>query len=110
VAGSVAVSGTCQKPGHGNRRRAAAAAVLIVPKHRKWSGDQLARSGGSGLVIAVGTLVDGIPESIVIGLILLSGGVVSAVAVAGIFLPNIPEGLSSATGMRKAGWSAKRRR
>ena len=33
---------------------------------------------------------------------------VSAVAVVGIFISNIPEGLSSATGMRHAGWSAMR--
>jgi len=77
-------------------------------KHRKRSGDQLARSGGSGLIIAAGALLDGIPESIVIGLSLLSGGAVSAVAVAGIFISNIPEGLSSASGMRRAGWSAIR--
>lgn len=77
-------------------------------KHRKRSGDQMARSGGSGLILAAGALLDGIPESIVIGLSLLSGGVVSAVAVIGIFISNIPEGLSSASGMRKAGWSATR--
>lgn len=77
-------------------------------KHRKRSGDQMARSGGSGLILAAGALLDGIPESIVIGLSLLSGGAVSAVAVIGIFLSNIPEGLSSASGMRKAGWSATR--
>jgi zinc transporter, ZIP family len=77
-------------------------------KHRKRSGDQMARSGGSGLILAAGALLDGIPESIVIGLSLLSGGVVSAVAVIGIFVSNIPEGLSSASGMRKAGWSATR--
>lgn len=77
-------------------------------KHRKRSGDQIARSGGSGLILAAGALLDGIPESIVIGLSLLSGGAVSAVAVIGIFLSNIPEGLSSASGMRKAGWSATR--
>jgi ZIP family zinc transporter len=68
----------------------------------------MARVGGSGTIIAAGALLDGIPESIVIGLSLLSGGAVSAVAVAGIFISNIPEGLSSATGMRRAGWSAMR--
>ena len=75
-------------------------------QHRKRSGDQMARSGGSEVVIAAGALLDGIPESIVIGLSLLAGGAVSAVAVVGIFVSNIPEGLSSASGMRRAGWSA----
>ena len=78
-------------------------------KHRKRSGDLQPsehQNSGSGAAIAIGALLDGIPESIVIGLSLLSGGVVSFVAVAAIFLSNIPEGLSSAAGMKKAGRSA----
>lgn len=79
-------------------------------KHRKRSGKGVqpseADAGGSGMAIAVGALLDGIPESIVIGLSLLQGGGVSLVAVIAIFLSNIPEGLSSAAGMRKAGRSA----
>ncbi|HEX5750973.1 MAG TPA: hypothetical protein VFZ09_32405 [Archangium sp.] len=60
----------------------------------------------SGLAIAVGALLDGIPESIVIGVSLLSGsGSVSLVAVAAVFLSNVPEGLSSASGMKKSGRS-----
>jgi ZIP family zinc transporter len=77
-------------------------------KHRKRSDGQPQESdtGGSGSAIAVGALLDGIPESIVIGLSLLKGGVVSTVAVVAIFLSNIPEGLSSSVGMKKAGRSA----
>lgn len=78
-------------------------------KHRKRSGAQQPNekeNPGSGLAIAVGALLDGIPESIVIGLSLLAGGAVSFVAVIAIFLSNIPEGLSSAAGMKKAKRSA----
>jgi ZIP family zinc transporter len=78
-------------------------------KHRKRSGEQQpseSEDSGSGLAIAVGALLDGIPESIVIGLSMLKGGVVSTVAVAAIFLSNVPEGLSSAAGMKKAKRSA----
>jgi ZIP family zinc transporter len=75
-------------------------------KHRKRSGagqpseeDQ----SGSGVAIAVGALLDGVPESIAIGLSILHGGAVSVATVAAIFLSNLPEGLSSSAGMRKAG-------
>jgi zinc transporter, ZIP family len=57
-------------------------------------------------VVATIMAFDGIPESIVISLSMLQGGTVSTVAVIAVFLSNLPEGLSSATGMRKAGRSA----
>jgi zinc transporter, ZIP family len=79
-------------------------------KHRKRSGGHQPsekENPGSGLAIAVGALLDGIPESIVIGVSLLDGGTVSLIAVVAIFLSNMPEGLSSAAGMKRAGRSAR---
>ena len=64
------------------------------------AGRQLRRNS-----IAIGSLLDGVPESVVLGTGLLAGGGVSPAMFAAIFLSNLPEGLSSATGMGKAGRS-----
>jgi ZIP family zinc transporter len=79
-------------------------------RHRKRSGlDQAeaqpseAEQGGSGTALALGALLDGVPESAVIGVSLLDGGAVSLVTVAAVFISNVPEGLSSSAGMKKAG-------
>lgn len=62
---------------------------------------------GSGAAIAVGALLDGIPESVVLGVGLLAGGSVSVSVLAAVFISNIPEGLSSAAGMKANGRSAR---
>ncbi|WNV88110.1 ZIP family zinc transporter [Umezawaea sp. Da 62-37] len=75
-------------------------------RHRKRSGDQQADEAGSGAAIAVGALLDGIPESVVLGLSLLSGGGVGVAVLVAVFISNVPEGLSSAAGMKRAGRGA----
>lgn len=58
-----------------------------------------------GLLIAAGAFLDGIPESLGLGLGLLNGGHVSLVMLVAIFLSNLPEGLASAAGLRREGRS-----
>jgi ZIP family zinc transporter len=79
-------------------------------RHRKRSGDEQPSEGqqpGSGAAIAVGALLDGIPESVVLGLSLLHGGGVGVPVLVAIFISNLPEGLSSAAGMKRNGRSAR---
>ena len=64
------------------------------------------QQSGNAMALALGALLDGIPESVVIGVSLIEGGKVGMVAVAAVFLSNLPEGLSSAAGMKKEGKSA----
>lgn len=75
-------------------------------RHRKRSGSQQPseqEDSGSGAAIAIGALLDGVPESVVLGLSLLGGGVVSAPVLAAIAISNLPEGLSSSAGMKRNG-------
>lgn len=74
-------------------------------QHRKRSGGQ--QSSDAGLAILCGAVLDGVPESAVIGVGLLAGGKIGVAFVVAVFLSNLPEGLSAATGMRKAGHSRR---
>jgi zinc transporter, ZIP family len=73
------------------------------PEHRA---SDRAGSPNNGSALALGALLDGIPESIVIGVSLLEGGSVGLVALIAVFLSNLPEGLSSAAGMKAEGRKA----
>ncbi len=72
-------------------------------RHRKRSHTQQPAANNTGLAIAAGTLLDGIPESMAIGLLVAGGGKLSIATIAAIFISNIPEALSSTAGMRRAG-------
>jgi zinc transporter, ZIP family len=79
-------------------------------RHRKRSGEQQPSEDeqeGSGSAIAIGALLDGIPESVVLGLSLLGGNGIGIPVLAAIFISNLPEGLSSAAGMKSNGRSAR---
>jgi ZIP family zinc transporter len=64
---------------------------------------QGAQAEGSPLAIVLGSVLDGIPESFVLGLTVLQGGV-SLSLLAGVALSNLPEGMSSSAGLKAAGW------
>lgn len=59
-------------------------------------------AGGAGVAIAIGALIDGIPESVVMGVSVLQGGI-SIPIVAAIAISNIPEGLGSTAALKRSG-------
>jgi ZIP family zinc transporter len=69
------------------------------------TGDQ---QSGSSLAIVLGTVLDGIPESMVIGLTILQGGAVGAAYLAAVFISNLPEAISSTSGLVTGGWPKPR--
>ncbi|KIL78404.1 ZIP family metal transporter [Bacillus badius] len=78
-------------------------------QHRKRSGEGSASpdASGSGMAIFIGTIMDAIPETAMIGLSLINGGVNPALITA-IFISNFPEGLSSTSGLLKGGFSKRK--
>ncbi len=60
-------------------------------------------AGNSGLAILLGTFLDGIPESFVVGASIAEGGSAGLVFIAAVFLSNLPEGASGTLGMKMAG-------
>jgi len=64
----------------------------------------------SGLVIpmVLAIILDGIPESIVIGLGIFEGGKVSMAMLVAVFISNLPESIAGSTGMKAGGWSQKK--
>ncbi len=68
-------------------------------------GDQ---EGGSPLAIVLGTVLDGVPESMVIGLTIFEGGAVGAAYLAAVFISNLPEAISSTSGLTTGGWAKSR--
>jgi len=64
-----------------------------------------AGGGAAGLPLALGSLLDGIPEQAVLGIGLATGQGVSVALLVAIFVSNLPEGVGSAADMRAAGRS-----
>ena len=58
------------------------------------------------MVLAI--ILDGVPESIVIGLGLFEGGKVSLAMLVAVFISNLPESIAGSTGMKAGGWKKNR--
>ncbi|MGP4081632.1 ZIP family metal transporter [Pseudalkalibacillus sp. R45] len=72
--------------------------------HKRKSSDRNPQDH-SGLAIFFGTLLDAIPESIIIGVNILQEGKIGWLFFIAVFISNFPEGLSSTVGLKKNGYS-----
>ena len=72
--------------------------------------ERVAAGGAAGAAMAIwlGIAIDAVPESIVIGTLAIGPEGMSLAFVAGVFLANLPEAMSSAVGMRKNGMGRRR--
>jgi zinc transporter ZupT len=63
--------------------------------------EEVGEHKNASMAIWLGMMLDGIPESLVVGSSLLIHSTISVSLIAGLFLSNLPEALSSSVGMRK---------
>jgi ZIP family zinc transporter len=61
----------------------------------------------SGAAIFIGTLLDNIPESLVLGMGLAMGGSISVAFLAAVFVSNLPEGVAGTVNLTAAGHSRR---
>jgi ZIP family zinc transporter len=82
--------------------------IAIGRFQRRHRGDPMPSSEeGSGLSILLGALLDGVPETAVLGLTLLQTGEVGMAMLVAVFLSNLPEGIAATTTLMEGGWSKR---
>lgn len=83
-----------------------AAEVLIDRLASKRPDARGPAQSGRGLVL--GIVLDGIPESLVLGLTVLESGTVSAAFLVAVFIANLPEAIAATAALEQAGRDPKR--
>jgi len=63
---------------------------------------------GGAMGIVVGSVVDGVPESVIFGIQIATGLPVSASFLAAVLVSNVPQALAPSAELSKAGWSMRR--
>lgn len=65
-------------------------------------------AGSGALSIVLGTVLDGVPESAVLGLTLVQGGEIGASMVVAVFISNLPEAIAASSDLLAGGWTTRR--
>jgi zinc transporter, ZIP family len=87
------------------------AGVLIDRLGQKRAESDPAAAGGpaqAGRAIVLGIILDGIPESLVLGLTVLEAGTVSAAFLVAVFIANLPEAIAATAALERAGRDPRR--
>jgi ZIP family zinc transporter len=90
---------------------AGAATFFFIDRYVSGMADSKADSAGSGdassLVVpmVLGIILDGIPESVALGLGLLKGGTISIAMLVAVFISNLPEAIAGTSGLKASGSS-----
>jgi len=90
---------------------AGAATFFFSDRYVSGMVDSKADSAGSGdassLVVpmVLGIILDGIPESVALGLGLLKGGTISIAMLVAVFISNLPEAIAGTSGLKASGSS-----
>lgn len=74
-------------------------------REHKYIKTYITRKNSNGKLMILGAMLDGIPESMALGIALFVGGGNGFLMMIAIFLSNFPESISSVTGLRKEGFS-----
>jgi len=63
---------------------------------------------GSGAAMFLGALLDGLPETFILGIGLALGGSISVAFLTAVFVSNIPQGVAGTASLKAAGYSDRR--
>ena len=63
---------------------------------------------GGAMGIVVGSIVDGVPESLILGIQVGTGSAISASFVAAVFVSNLPQAIAPSADLRTSGWGARK--
>ena len=82
------------------------AEVLIERRAARRSAE--AGSAQAGRALVLGIILDGIPESLVLGLTVLEAGTVSIAFLVAVFVANLPEAIAATAALERAGRDPRR--
>jgi ZIP family zinc transporter len=82
--------------------------VLIGRFQRRRQGNVMPDAEeGAGLSILLGALLDGVPETAVLGLTLLQTNEIGVAMLVAVFISNLPEGIAATTTLIEGGWKRR---